>query len=327
MNAAGCSGNFHALLMGWLLLGSFNQSSVGQPANDFFTNRIVVAGTNLTIQGSNYGAGTEAGENTGNAGALILYTVWYSWTAPASGFAHLAGSSPRSSFFVNLAVYRGNSITTLTSATPTNGGSAIIVTNGEAAFAVTNGDTLQIQVGSVYYPFWGGGGDWGPFTMTLWLEPPPSGVLDQSQMIFSAWEDLRDVDQNIALGQTFRPAISGKLDHLYLVGAFGEIIPERPTTVSIVDTADEQPGTNVLGRIVVPHLLGEMRISFDAQDIYLSSRGNSLRYRAEHRCAARQLRHLQFSDWRKFSSRGRRLSERHIVAAGPRWPVASSPTG
>src|ERR1043166_7692351 len=142
------------VLVGCLLWPWLVASSIGQPANDMFSGRIVLTGTNLTVNGNNYAASTEPGEFTGVGGEVILYTVWYSWTAPASGFVHFTKSSPvyDVSVSLNLWVYQGNSIDTLALLTPTNGGSAIIMTNGETALAVTNGQTLQIRVGTDYYP-------------------------------------------------------------------------------------------------------------------------------------------------------------------------------
>ncbi len=54
------------------------------PANDRFSNRIVITGTNVTVMGSNVAATKEGGEpnHAGNVGGS---SVWWSWTAPANG--------------------------------------------------------------------------------------------------------------------------------------------------------------------------------------------------------------------------------------------------
>src|SRR6266511_2480638 len=251
------------LLLICLAFGRLVQSSVGQPANDLFANRLGLVGTSITVQGSNALAGTEPGERAGTNGGMLLYTVWYSWTAPTNGFVHLTGSASDPSFFLNIGAFRGDSPATLVPAT----------TIASNAIPVSSGDILQIQVGSIYYPVWGGGGGSGPFTLNLWWEPPPppsSSVADQSQTIWEGRASLRgNPAVKVTLGQTFTPAISGRLEKLFLVGTFNDLVAEHPTTISIVDTVDDRPGTNQLGRVVVQHLAGEMTISFLDQEIYL----------------------------------------------------------
>ena len=57
------------------------------PANDDFTNRIVLEGSYVAATGSNIDATTEAGEPniSGPYSSPSQHTVWWSWTAPASG--------------------------------------------------------------------------------------------------------------------------------------------------------------------------------------------------------------------------------------------------
>src|SRR6266511_5607662 len=54
------------------------------PANDRFSNRIVITGTNVTVMGSNVAETKEGGEpnHAGNVGGS---SVWWSWTAPTNG--------------------------------------------------------------------------------------------------------------------------------------------------------------------------------------------------------------------------------------------------
>jgi hypothetical protein len=130
--------------------------------NDNFSSRISVVGTNVTVAGNNSNASTEPGENIGGGAALLLYTVWYSWTAPTSGALRVSGSTPVPNFFFSIGVYRGNAVDALSPATATPDG----------GIAVTTGDTLIFQIGSVYYTIWGGGGGSGPFTFNLQLEVP-----------------------------------------------------------------------------------------------------------------------------------------------------------
>src|SRR5262249_40224771 len=64
------------------------------PVNDNFANATVITGSSVSATGSNVGATKEPGEPpiAGNAGGA---SVWWSWTAPASGSVTIstAGSS------------------------------------------------------------------------------------------------------------------------------------------------------------------------------------------------------------------------------------------
>ena len=81
-----------------------------QPANDTFANRISLAGTSIQSNGSNVDATKEAGEpdHAGNGGGK---SVWWTWTAPASGGVTL--STEGSSFDTLLGVYQGISLSGL----------------------------------------------------------------------------------------------------------------------------------------------------------------------------------------------------------------------
>jgi hypothetical protein len=139
------------------------------PTNDLFANRIVLTGTNVTVEGNNGGAGTEAGEDTGSENFLWFYSVWYSWTAPTNGVMHLSGSTAVYNFYMSLRAYRGTAVNAL----------ILAPTLPDGGVAVTAGDTIAIQVASIYYPVWGGGGGMGPFMLALWLEVPgPTSLND-----------------------------------------------------------------------------------------------------------------------------------------------------
>lgn len=57
------------------------------PVNDNFAARIVLTGTAVTTTGTNVDATSEPGENLRNG--LFDATVWWSWTAPASGWVRV----------------------------------------------------------------------------------------------------------------------------------------------------------------------------------------------------------------------------------------------
>lgn len=137
-------------------------SAVAGPANDLFASRTVLAGTNVTVPGDNWGAGAEPGEESGGGAINWFYSVWYEWTAPTNGVLYLSGSTAVWNFFMSIRVYRGSAVDALTLAASTSDG----------GIPVTPGDTVAIQVASIYYPVWGGGGGSGPFTLTLSLQVP-----------------------------------------------------------------------------------------------------------------------------------------------------------
>jgi hypothetical protein len=79
--------------------------------NDNFANCQFVGGVNGVAYGANTGATKEVGEpnHAGNQGGA---SIWYCWTAPITGTATF--TTVGSSFNTLLAVYTGNSVTTLT---------------------------------------------------------------------------------------------------------------------------------------------------------------------------------------------------------------------
>ncbi len=81
------------------------------PANDRFSNRIAISGTNTTVTGSNTGATKESGEpnHAGNAGGS---SVWWMWTAPTNGELRL--TTDGSDFDTLLGVYTGPRVNALT---------------------------------------------------------------------------------------------------------------------------------------------------------------------------------------------------------------------
>jgi subtilase family serine protease len=80
------------------------------PANDNFASATALSGAPVTITGTNVGATKQTGEPTvaGNAGGK---SVWYTWTAAASGRVSL--STLGSSFDTLLGVYTGASVSGL----------------------------------------------------------------------------------------------------------------------------------------------------------------------------------------------------------------------
>src|ERR1043165_8204813 len=81
------------------------------PTNDNFAGRIVLSGNNVTTTGTNVDATKETGEPN-HAGSTGGHSVWWDWTAPATGDATI--DTFGSSFDTLLAVFTGSSVSTLT---------------------------------------------------------------------------------------------------------------------------------------------------------------------------------------------------------------------
>ena len=81
------------------------------PPNDYFTNRTVLTGTSVMVEGNNTFATTEPGE-PGIKGYPPFNSLWWSWTAANNGTLNL--STYATSFPNLLAVYTGSSISNLT---------------------------------------------------------------------------------------------------------------------------------------------------------------------------------------------------------------------
>src|SRR5262249_3236874 len=81
------------------------------PANDLFANRIALTGASVNTTGTNQYGTKETGEPA-IAGAPGGKSVWWAWTAPASGSTTI--SLIGSSFDTLLGVYTGTAVNALT---------------------------------------------------------------------------------------------------------------------------------------------------------------------------------------------------------------------
>src|SRR5437588_11088673 len=115
---------------------------VTRPANDMFANAQAITGTSGNLSGSNVNATKEAGEplHAGNAGGK---SVWYSWTAPASGQATIKTAG--SSFDTLLGVYRGTSVSALTLVAANDDVSTGVGTS-QVTFTAVSGTTYMVAV-------------------------------------------------------------------------------------------------------------------------------------------------------------------------------------
>jgi hypothetical protein len=136
------------------------------PPNDDFVNAQVLNGSPAYASGTNIDANKEPGEpnHAGNAGGA---SVWYTWTAPASGkmTADLCYSS---NFDTLLAVYTGSSVSALTPVAQNDDSCGLSGNQSLVGFNVTSGTNYWIAVDGVPGSAAGGTG-----LFTLALRPPP----------------------------------------------------------------------------------------------------------------------------------------------------------
>ena len=137
------------------------------PSNDNFSSRITVTGTSNSVVGSNVGATREPGEPF-DAGVPGGQSVWWSWTAPASGVVTI--STAGSSFDTTLGVYTGNSISNLTLIASNDDADPPSVLASQVSFQTRAFSTYQISVdGSDADTIYGSN---GVVYLSVVLQPP-----------------------------------------------------------------------------------------------------------------------------------------------------------
>src|SRR5437763_861982 len=115
----------------------------GPPANDNFAAATTLQGAAGTITGDSTGATREAGEPVHPASPGGR-SVWFNWTAPASGSATF--DTEGSGFDTILAVYTGGSLGALTRIAANDDIQQGTFTNSRLTFTATAGTTYRIAV-------------------------------------------------------------------------------------------------------------------------------------------------------------------------------------
>jgi PKD repeat protein len=146
-------------------IGSFTVSVALAPVNDDRAAATTIGAGTEQVSGYNRLATAEAGEPA-HGGAPASRSVWYRWTAPATGAVTLDTCS--ASFDTRLAVYTADTAGTLT-AVASGDDAELCANNGSrVAFAATGGTTYWIAVD-------GKGGATGDFTLGV---PPANDRFD-----------------------------------------------------------------------------------------------------------------------------------------------------
>ncbi|MEX0726652.1 MAG: hypothetical protein WD065_10310, partial [Planctomycetaceae bacterium] len=106
------------------------------PANDHFANRAVINGSSVNLTATNSGASKEVSE-TDHAGKNGGSSVWWTWTASASG--HVQIDTLGSDFDTLLGIYTGNAL-----------GSLVQVVSNDDYFEQTSMVTFNAVAGTTY---------------------------------------------------------------------------------------------------------------------------------------------------------------------------------
>ena len=155
---------------------SVGATFVGRPPNDDFANRIVLSGLVVATAGQNTNATKEAGEPN-HAGAKGGKSVWWAWTAPASGTVTI--STAGSSFDTVLGLYTGSTVSSLTEVASNddesgNTSTSLIVTN------VVGGTAYAIAVD-------GYGGEFGSISLTVSNSAPTLCAARTGNQLVVSW--------------------------------------------------------------------------------------------------------------------------------------------
>jgi hypothetical protein len=137
------TGPLRVMTPGGTAVSAASFSALAAPANDNYAAAQVIAGSSGTVTGSNVGATKEVNEpdHALNSGGR---SVWYRWTAPASGT--WAFNTLGSAFDTTLAVYTGATLPALVLVAYNDDIVDTVNTNSQLAFLATAGTTYSIAV-------------------------------------------------------------------------------------------------------------------------------------------------------------------------------------
>ena len=121
--------------------GLFSLEERDVPSADLFADATLLTGSQISVVGSNVGASAEPGEPAGEGTNGDVNSVWWSWTAPETGWAEI--NTFRSNLDTVLAVYTGNAVHDLTLVAANDDA---LDTQSQVLFPVTAGTTYRIAV-------------------------------------------------------------------------------------------------------------------------------------------------------------------------------------
>src|SRR5438067_3574998 len=123
------------------------QLAAAAPSNDAFSAALPLSGWTTTASGTNVAATREPGEPMHGGVTIETGSVWWKWTAPASGAVRI--DTIGSDFDTVLGVYTGTSVSALTTIASNDNSGGIY--ESEVEFAATAGTTYAIAVAGFNY--------------------------------------------------------------------------------------------------------------------------------------------------------------------------------
>jgi len=145
------------------------QAGAVPPANDAFDGAVELTGRSIAVSGSNKDATKEPGEPN-HAGEPGGASVWFRWTAPASGETTIETCG--SDFDTLLATYQGASVNTLTGVASNDDTCGF---QSSITFTAAEGETYRITVDGLDAAT-------GLFSLQLRLAPPNDDFADAVQL-------------------------------------------------------------------------------------------------------------------------------------------------
>jgi hypothetical protein len=138
--------------------------TITRPANNDFANAIALTLTNntATVTGSSVNATKETGEPNHAPNEAGGASVWWRWTAPASG--SITAVTANSNFDTLLAAYTGSAVGSLTQLAGNDDVDPGVVRTSTITFNVTSGTTY-------YFAVDGWEGEWGSISLTVNFTP------------------------------------------------------------------------------------------------------------------------------------------------------------
>lgn len=201
---------------------------------------ITITGASGSVNGSNVGATGEAGEPA-TFGGGSLNTIWYSWTAPATGTVTFdTCSNTQTTFDTTIASFTGNTVNALTSIAQDDDACQANIGNRASSitFAATLGTTYRVQID-------GYASNTGGFLLNwdLVASGPTAAVtktVDVSSLSTPQTITYTITVDNIGTGQLSSPVVT---DTLTLGGA-ARTLTTGPTYVSGDNNGNGQVGGN-----------------------------------------------------------------------------------
>jgi hypothetical protein len=126
--------------------GSLGLAIRPAPTNDEFANASPIGSFPSEISATNVGATTESGEPN-HAGGSAGHSVWWRWTAPASGDVLVDTCQAT---FTNVAVYTGGTVDGLSNVASASGGCSGDPGGSRVVFTAAAGQEYRIAVASKY---------------------------------------------------------------------------------------------------------------------------------------------------------------------------------